>query len=137
VILLAECGNRSVPQRVGAAIVILGILAVWAAVVWFAVWYRASGEERGWLVLVFAASVVLGGVIFLVPGGVTGDGDYLTRFLVSLVLTAAGGSVVARLSLRFSPGRGLWAAVAGDIVVPGALILFLFWGFLVEGWCLD
>jgi len=78
-----------------------------------------------------------GAAILLVPGGVSGNHNYLARFFVSLAVTGLVGVLAAAGSRRFNPGRALVAAVAGDVLVPGALIVLLFWIFGVEGACLD
>jgi small-conductance mechanosensitive channel len=135
--LFADCVQRGTGSHVFWAVVAIGIVIGWALISWAAIWHGVSPEERFWLLLVFVLSAVGGAAILLVPGGFTGNHNYLARFFVSLAVTGLVGVLAAVGSRRFGPGRALIAAVGGDVLVPGAAVVLLFWVFGVEGACLD
>lgn len=112
------------------------IVAVWGWVLWrMAV--GVDDDTRKALALIFSLCAVVGAVVFLVPEGVSGNGDYLGRFWLSLGLSAAIGGVASMLSPRVGIGRSLAAAIAGDVFLPGGLVLLFFWGLALSGSCID
>jgi hypothetical protein len=78
-----------------------------------------------------------GGLIFLVPRGISGNGDYLTRFWISLVVTGAIGLAWPLMTRRFLSWRSLGAAIAGDVLIPGGLVPLFIWALALSGSCID
>jgi hypothetical protein len=80
--------------------------------------------------------VAVGGLFFLAPEGVSGNGDYLQRFWISVLVTSGLGFAWAAVNQGVAMWRGIVVAVAGDVIVPGGLFLLLFWGLALSGGCL-
>lgn len=71
----------------------------------------------------------VGGLFFLYPSGIKGDGAFLGRFVLSLVVSGSLGVGVAFKLGEQSAGRAIFLALAGDILIPGGLfIASMLWG---------
>jgi hypothetical protein len=93
--------------------------------------------ERSSLVLVLLGSIPLGAAIFLYPHGVSGNGNYLARFLLALAVPAAiGAALAAALRIR-SLGKAAFIGFAGGLLIPGGLFLLLFASVGIGTGCLD
>ncbi|HYJ22039.1 MAG TPA: hypothetical protein VEW07_08465, partial [Solirubrobacterales bacterium] len=68
--------------------------------------------------------------------GLDGDGNHLGRFFISLGLSAALGLAVG-LARRRATLRTVAAAIAGDVFLPGLVLLFIIWLFVGTGFCLS
>jgi hypothetical protein len=135
--LLAICEGASGSSRIFGIVVPPLIVGVWALFLGACVFFESEPEERPGLVGVFIAAAIAGGAIFLLPEGVSGNGDYLGRFAISVLAALVIGVLYAWKTERPVVWRSLGVALAGDVLVPGGLILMLFWGLSLGGGCLD
>lgn len=134
-LVLGICGGGG--NDTVARVFVLIIVVVWVLAVAAILGGETGRDERLALLAVLAGTIAIGGLVFLAPEGVSGNGDYLGRFLLSLLLSAAlgvGGSLATR---RYGPWRGLFIAIAGDVFIPGGLILLLFASVGLGSGCLD
>lgn len=99
--VLAICGSGGSNTPATIAVVVIALL--WATAVWAAIWVGTDALERSFLLVLLLASALIGGLPFLVPYGISGHGDYLGRFLLSLLLTTGMGLGAALWSRRFGP----------------------------------
>jgi len=136
-LVLAICEGVSGSSRVFGIVVPLLIVGVWALFVWACVFFESEPEERPGLVAVFVAAAAIGGGIFLIPEGVSGHGDYLGRFGLSILVALAIGGLYAVKTEQPVVWRSIGVALAGDVLVPAGLILLLVWGLSLSGSCLD
>lgn len=132
--VLAICEGISGSTRVTGIIVPPLIFALWGALLFLA-FRRVRVEDKLLIGAVFAVAGAIGAVIFLFPHGLSGNGDYLARFLISVVVSASIGAAVA--SLRRDIGlRMIGVAVLGDVSVPGLLVLLFVWSLSLSGGCI-
>jgi hypothetical protein len=111
------------------------IFAAWVGIV-FVIFRRSASEDRPWLAALLFGCMVLGILIFLAFEGLEGEGDYLGRFFVSVGVSIALGLATGLVRKRATL-RSIAVAVAGDVFLPGLLLLFLIWVFVGTGFCLD
>jgi hypothetical protein len=134
--LIATCGLDSPPTR---ALWIVGppvIVAIWGWIVWRIAW-RTGESDRLKLFLILAVAAVVGAFVFLYPHGISGNGNYLNRFWLSLGLATALGAVSSLLPPRVGFARSVITAIAGDVFLPGGLVLLFVWALALSGSCLD
>ena len=135
--LLAMCEGTEGSERVGWILIPPVIFLAWGLFVWLCVWRDTGPEERGSLLGLLCVCATAGGLIFLVPEGVSGNGDYLARFFISLLVAGGIGLIWPPLTGRLIAWRSIGTALAGDVLVPGGLILLLFWTLGLSGSCLS
>jgi hypothetical protein len=136
VVLLAMCEGMAGSERVIWVLIPPVIVFVWGLVSWACIWRNTRPEERSSLLGLLGICAALGGLVFLFPGGVSGDGDYLLRFFFSMLIATGIGLAWPEMARRVETWRSVAVAIAGDVVVPGGLMLLLFWGLAVSGSCL-
>jgi hypothetical protein len=64
------------------------------------------------------------------------DGNYLWPFLLSVGVSGGLGLATGLVRKRAAL-RSVAAAIAGDVFVPGLLMLFVIWLFVGAGFCFD
>lgn len=111
------------------------IAAAWGGVV-FAIFRRSAREDWPWLAGLLFGCMALGILILVGPEGVDGDGDYLGRFFISVGISAVLGLVIGLVRKRATL-HSVAAAIAGDVFLPGLMILALVWFVVGGGHCLD
>jgi peptidoglycan/LPS O-acetylase OafA/YrhL len=133
--VLAVCGGGGSDAVGFIAVLVLG--ALYALAVLAAIGRAEDAEELAALIILLLVSVAIGGLFFLYPHGVSGNGDYLARFVISLVVAGViGAGVVAKLGEQ-SAGRVFFIALAGDVLIPGGLFVLLFASVGLGTGCLD
>ncbi len=134
--MLAVCGGGGNDFLAIAVVVVVGALYLLA--VGTALLRANDGLELTVLVVLLLISVAIGGFAFLYPDGVdSNDADYLGRFVLSLVATGALGVIPAVKWREESVGRMIFVALAGDVLIPGGILVFLFASLLLGTGCLD
>lgn len=132
--ILAICEGVSGSTRTWGIILPPLLVALWCTVL-VLIFRRIRFEDRIPILGVLLAAGGLGAFIFLFPEGVSGNSDYLARFLYSLL--AAGAIGVAGALWRREIGvRLIGAALLGDVFVPGLLILLFVWSLSLSGGCI-
>jgi hypothetical protein len=134
-VVLAVCGDggsNAVALLVVAIVVVLWLLAVSAVI-------RATedGSERALLIGLVLVSVLIGAGIFFLPEGVSGNGDYLSRFFLALLIPGAIGVGAALLTRAAHVGRALFVSVCGALFLTGGAFLLLFASLLFGTGCLE
>jgi hypothetical protein len=137
VALLAICDGVAGSERARWILIPPVIFLAWGLFAWFCIWRGTDPDERASLSGLLGLCVATGGLIFLVPEGISGNGDYLTRFWISLLVTGGIGVAWPFVSRKLAFWRSIGVAIAGDVLVPGGLILLLFWALGLSGSCLD
>jgi hypothetical protein len=133
--VLAVCGGGG--SDTAALIVLLLAVLLWLAALRVPLTRVEDRTEGLVLVSLSAVSVVLSGLFLLYPHGVSGNGDYLLRFLASVSVTCLIGLGVAVLTRRAKPGHAVLVALIGDLFMPGFLIVGFFSSLLIGTGCLD
>jgi hypothetical protein len=134
--LVAMCEGMDGSERVGWILIPPVIVLAWGLFVWVCVWRDTEPDERGSQLGLLCICAATGALIFLVPNGVSGNGDYLGRFFISLLVAGGIGLFWPLLTGRLIAWRTIGTAVAGDVLVPGGLVLLLFWMLGLSGSCL-
>ena len=96
-----------------------------------------DATERALLIGLVLASVVIGAGIFFLPEGVSGDGDYFTRFFLALLIPGAIGIAVALLTQAVHAGRALLISVCGALFLVGGIFLLFFASLALGTGCLE
>jgi hypothetical protein len=109
--------------------------ALWGAAV-FAIFRRSASADWPWLVGLLVGCMVVGVLLLIGPEGIDGRSGHLSRFLLSVVVAAAIGLGAGLLRKR-PPLRFVVAAVAGDVFLPGLMVLYLILVFVGTGACVD
>jgi hypothetical protein len=135
--LLAICDGVAGSERARWIVIPPVIFFAWGLIVWFCIWRGTDPDERASLLALLGFCVATGGLIFLVPEGISGNGDYLTRFWISLLVAGGIGLAWPLVTRKPSLWRSIGVAIAGDVLVPGGLILLFFWALGLSGSCLD
>jgi hypothetical protein len=134
-LMTAVCGGGGNDTLGFLVIVVVG--ALYALAVLKAMSLAEFGDELAILVALFTISVAVGGLVFLYPHGIDGNGDYLGRFVISLVAAGVlGGITTAKLGEQ-SAGRAFFLALAGDILIPAGIFLLLIASVGIGTGCLD
>lgn len=134
--MLAVCGGGG--SDVLAFVVIAAIGSLYLIAVGVALLRAVDGLELAVLAALLLASIGIGGFAFLYPNGLDGDGGgYLARFILSLVASGALGLVVAARWREESVGRMIFVALAGNALIPGGILVFLFASLILGTGCLD
>ena len=134
--LLATCEGVSGSARTWGIVLPPLVAIVWA-VAMIAI-LRPSIAAGNWRLLwLFAGCAALGALILLFPEGVPGNGDYLGRFRASVGITAGVGLFAWLFDRELGAVRSVGAAIAGDVFIPGLLVLLLIWLLSLSGSCLD
>jgi H+/Cl- antiporter ClcA len=110
-------------------------VAVWGGVV-FTIFRRSARQDWPWLAALLFGCMVLGILILVAPEGVDGNGDYLGRFFISVGISAALGLAIG-LARKRARLHSIAAAIAGDVFLPGLMILVLIWFVVGGGHCFD
>jgi len=122
--LLAVCEGTSVGDQIFGVIAALLIAVVWLWITWLIVGRdREPGEWKALGAIYVISAIVAAVVLPSVHVGLAGV------IAVSVGLTAAIGAGGALLSSQIGVGRGIAAAVAGDLLIPVAIVVLL----IVEG----
>jgi hypothetical protein len=132
--ILAICEGVSGSTRTWGIILPPLLVGLWCLVL-VLIFRRVAFEDRIPIFGVLLASGGLGAFIFLFPEGVSGNGDYLGRFLLSLLAAGAIG-VAGALWKRELGLRLIGAALLGDVFIPGLLILLFVWSLSLAGSCI-
>ena len=111
------------------------IVALWLGAV--VVVFRRAPAGHLWMLGIFLASIAIGGFLLLYPHGIQGNGDYLGRFELSVAVSAGLGAVASLFLRQVGWARLVGIAIAGNIFVPGGLILLFVWSLAVGNTCLD
>lgn len=133
---LAICETAEWGTRIWGIVLPPLLVALWIWVL-YAVLRGVASEAQAWLLAAFAASIVVGAAIFLIPDGLSGDTDYLARFELSVAVAVGIGSAMAWFRRGIGWLRAVGAAVAGDVLVPGFLVLLIVFTLSASGTCLD
>jgi len=134
-LVLAVCGSGGSD---GVAVFIVGIVVLlWLLAVGAVIRGAEANSERVLLTGLVVISVVIGAVLFFGPEGVSGDGDYLTRFFLALLIPGAVGGGVALLTQAVPVGRALFVSVCGALFLTGGAFLLLFASLLFGTGCLE
>jgi hypothetical protein len=134
-LVLAVCGDGG--SDVAALIVVATVVVLWLFAVGAVIRAAGDGTERALLVGLVLASLLIGAGIFFLPEGVSGDGDYLSRFFLALLIPGAIGVGVALLTRAVHVGRALFVSVCGALFLTGGIFLLLFASILLGTGCLD
>lgn len=134
--LLAMCEGMAGSERLTWILIPPLAFLAWGLLSWACIWRNTGPAERSSLLGLLAVCATVGGLVFLLPEGVSGDGNYLIRFFFSMLIATGIGLAWANMAHRVETWRSVAVAIAGDVVVPGGLILLLFWGLAVSGSCL-
>jgi hypothetical protein len=135
--LLAICEpNWTVAGRVIGTVGPILIGLAWAALVVWIVWGAETTRAR-WVVAAVFLFCLGANIAFYTAVGVQGDHDYLELFELSLLAATLLGLLVSAVDRGIGAVRLVSAALLGDIVVPGFLILWLFFALASHGSCLD
>lgn len=134
-LVTAVCGGGG--NNVLAGFVVLFLAGLYAIAVVTALGRAEDGGELMLLIALLAASIAIGGLFFLYPEGINGDGDFLGRFVLSLVASGMLGIGAAVKLGEQSAGRAIFLALAGDVLIPGGLIVLLFASVGLGTGCLD
>jgi hypothetical protein len=110
-------------------------LAAWGTIV-FVIFRGAASEDRPWLAALLFGCMAIGIMLLIGAEGLDDDGDHLGRFFISLGVAAALGLAVG-LARKRATLRSVAAALAGDVFLPGLLLLFIIWLFVGTGFCLS
>jgi hypothetical protein len=133
--ILAICEGVSGSTRTWGVIVPPLLVVVWLGAL-LIVFRRIRFDDGLTLLAVMLGAGALGAFIFLFPDGVSGNGDYLARFFLSLLAAGATG-LAGALWKRELGWRMIVASVLGYVYVPGLLLLFLIWSLALSGGCID
>jgi hypothetical protein len=133
--VLAVCGSGG--SDTAALIVVILILAAWGLGVWAIIWKGTESQERALLLFLLLASAPIATLMFLGPEGLTGDGDYLARFLLAVLLPTGIGLALALLTRRVNPGRAIAVAFSGAVLIPGGIFVLFFASLGIGTGCLD
>jgi hypothetical protein len=134
--LLAMCEGVAGAERVVGILIPPLVFLGWGLLVWACIWRDIDAEERSSLLGLAGICIAVGGLFMLAPEGISGDGDYLGRFWISVIVAALIGAGWSTLIYRFALWRGIAVAVLGNVLVPGGLVLLLFWALALSGSCL-
>ena len=134
-LLRAVCGGGG--NDILAFLVVLVIGGFYATAVVYALSRAEDGGELALLVSLLIATITIGGILFLYPEGIEGNGDYLGRFVLSFVISGLLGIGVVVKRGEEVAGRALFIALAGDVLIPGGLFVFLFSSLGVGTGCLS
>jgi hypothetical protein len=103
---LGVCGGGGSDTLAAIVVIVIAALYGWAVL---SVLARAEdGTEQAMLIILLIVSIAIGGFLFLYPGGIEGDGDFLTRFMISLIVVstiAVAASAMARSECRARGAR--------------------------------
>ena len=135
--LIASCEGSAGSDRALGIIVPPLIVAVWAWITWQVLVRGTDDSERFWLFCLMAVTALTGWVVFQSAEGDHSGGAYRESFQLSLLVAAAIGASGSLLLRRFGVWRGVAAAIAGDVILPGGLVLLFIWGLSVSGGCID
>jgi hypothetical protein len=133
--VLAVCGSGG--SEAAALIAVALVLALWGFGVWAVVWLGTESQERALLLFLLLASAPIATLMFLGPEGLTGDGDYLARFLLAVLVPTGIGLAVALFTRRVGPGRAIAVAFSGAVLIPGGIFVLLFASLGLGTGCLD
>lgn len=134
-LVLAVCGDGG--SDTVALIVVAIVVLLWFLTVGAVVKAGEDGTERALLIGLVLASVLIGAGIFFLPEGVSGDGDYLTRFFLALLIPGAIGIAVALLTRAVHVGRALLISVCGALFLVGGIFLLFFASLALGTGCLE
>jgi len=116
------------------AIVFLLVPTVVYAVAVAGVLRRAEDTaERLVLIALFLVSAALGLLILLFPD----NSPSFTRFIISLVVTGVGGLAVAAKWREGVAGRAVFIALAGDVLIPGVVVVAFIAAAIGGGACFE
>jgi hypothetical protein len=132
---LSVCGSGG--SDAAALIVVVVVIVLWLLAVGAVIRAAEDGTERALLLGLVLASLLIGAGIFFLPEGVDGDGDYLSRFFLALLIPGAIGVGVALLTRAVHVGRALFISVCGALFLTGGIFLLLFASLLLGTGCLD
>lgn len=132
--MLAVCGGGS--DAVATIIVVL-VAALYATILLAALTRVEDAREATLLSALLLVSIFIGGAFFLYPDGVSGDYDYLGRFVVSMVASGILAALVLAKTGEQAVGRTFLVALAGTALVPGSLFLLFFSSLIFGTGCLD
>jgi hypothetical protein len=135
--LLATCEGVAGSERVLWIMIPPLVALIWGVSAWACIWRNTGTEERSSLLGLLGLCAATGGLIFLLPEGVSGNGDYLARFFISLFVAAGIGIAWPYLTRQPVHWRSVGVAIAGDVLVPGGLILLFLWALALGGSCID
>ena len=134
--LLATCEAASGSSR-GLEIVIPPLIVVtWGWVVWRVV-NGAEESSRPKLFVLFVVASAVGAFVFFYPDEESVNGNHLDRFWLGLGIAVAVGGISARLPPRTGIVRSVLMAVAGDVLLPGGIVLLFVWSLALGNTCLD
>jgi hypothetical protein len=134
-IALAICGGGG--SNAVALIVVAIVVVTWLLVVGAVIRSADDSSERAILIGLVALSVVIGAGVFFLPEGVSGDGDYLGRFFLALLISGVIGAGLALVTGAAHVGRALFVSVCGALFLTGGAFLLLFASILLGTGCLD
>jgi hypothetical protein len=132
--VLAVCGGGS---DAVATIVVVLVAGLYAAALLAALTRVEDTREATWLSALLLVSIVIGGAFFLYPDGVSGNYDYLGRFVVSMVVSGILAALLLTQLEGRAIGRTFVIALAGTALVPGSLLLLFFSSLIFGTGCLD
>jgi hypothetical protein len=132
---LAVCGGGG--DDTVALIVVVIVVLLWFLTVSAVIKAADDATERAVLTGLVLASVLLGAGIFFGPEGISGDGDYLSRFFIALLVPAVIGVGVALLTGAVHVGRALLISVCGALFLVGGAFLLFFASLMLGTGCLS
>ncbi len=132
---LAVCGDGG--NDTFALVVVAIVVALWFLTVGVVIKAGEDETERALLIALVLVSVLIGAGIFFLPEGVSGDGDYLTRFFLALLIPGAIGIAVSLLTRAVHLGRALLISVCGALFLVGGVFLLFFASLALGTGCLE
>jgi hypothetical protein len=132
--VVAICDGPPADERVGAGLLAILVVAVYVTVV--ALIVRRSRAKRP-LVALLIATIVLGGLIVVIPHGFSDSTDYPLRFLLGVLAGTAAGGVLA--AVRRSPEivRHLAVGALGGATALPAFVAWIVMALALTGSCFD
>lgn len=132
---MAVCGDGG--DNTVAMIVVLLVVLLWFLTVRALVKAGRDTREQALLVGLVLVSVLIGAGIFFLPEGISGDGDYLSRFFIALLVPGAIGVGVALITGAVHAGRALFASICGALFLVGGAFLLFFASLALGTGCLS
>jgi hypothetical protein len=133
-LVMAVCGGSG--NDTLAFIVVIFVAAIYVLSLLTAFGKAEDGQEMVMLIALLSVSIAVGGLAFLYPNGTSGNGDYFSRFIISLVISGGLGLGAAAIWKESSAGRAIFVALAGDVLIPGGLLLLLFASIGIGSGCI-
>lgn len=129
--LLAVCEGTSVGDQIFGAVVALLIAGFWIGLTWLIVAFEREPDEWKALGAIYVTSAIAGVVLLS-----SMHGDIETSIVISVVLAALIGAVGALLSRQIGILRAIAAGIAGDLLLPVAVVVLLFLASALGSGCL-